>query len=118
TRKWANPEKIEQLAKKKFGDIVISPGSFLSPAQFEKTLALFSDEEAEEAKAFVKKHTTDESSGFTMVDENDKREAVNYIETVFDVVEDKTHKPQKRSRKMQEENGSNLPSDIPEGVKK
>src|SRR5690606_34622850 len=49
TRKWANPEKIEQLAKKKFGDIVISPGSFLSPAQFEKTLALFSDEEAEEA---------------------------------------------------------------------
>lgn len=67
TRTWL-PE-AEALAKKLYGDKAFSEPQFLSPAQLEKAVG-------KEAKEFTEKHTTNISSGVTLVPESDKRPEV------------------------------------------
>lgn len=88
TRKWSDEDKVAKLARKHFGDTAFAHPKLLSPAQFEKAHALYSTDEEKRAKKFVEKYTTNESSGFTMVKESDSRDAINYIETEFEVIED------------------------------
>ena len=88
TRKWSDEEKVAKLAKKYFGETAFAHPKLLSPAQFEKAHSLYSTDEEKRAKKFVEKYTTSKSSGFTMVKESDARDAVNYIETQFEVIED------------------------------
>jgi hypothetical protein len=67
TRVWL-PE-AEKTAKKLYGDLAFSKPELLSPAQLEKAVG-------KEAKEFTDKHTTNISSGVTLVSESDKRPEV------------------------------------------
>lgn len=67
TRTWL-PE-AEKEAEKYFGELAFSKPQLLSPAQLEKAVG-------KEAKEFTEKHTTNISSGVTLVPESDKRPEV------------------------------------------
>ena len=105
TRKWVNEEKVAAIAKTHFGSKAFSKPELLSPAQIE---AAFKDNKVilPKVKDWVTKHTTNESSGFTMVREDDKRQAVNYIETVFkdDVFAISEKKNKKKGVRKMEQN--------------
>jgi len=73
---------VEKEARKKFGMAVFSEPELLSPNQIEEKFK--SDKKKiVTVKDWIAKNTTQKSSGFTMTKEDDKREAVNYIDTVF-----------------------------------
>lgn len=67
TRSWL--PNAEAQAKKLFGDKAFSEPQFLSPAQLEKAVG-------KDAKEFTETHTTNVSSGVTLVPESDKRPEV------------------------------------------
>lgn len=84
TRKYKDPE----AAKKYWGDLAFGEPGLLSPAQLEKAVGV-----NKQSKAFVKKwlekNTVTESSGLTMVSEDDKRLAIpGRAEHVFSTIID------------------------------
>jgi hypothetical protein len=80
SRKWADEMRAEYEAEKKFGMVAFTEPKLLSPAQLEvKLKKLFPTE----SQAWLKEHVTKESSGLTMVREDDPRPAVNPAEAAF-----------------------------------
>lgn len=69
-RKWIDPEKTAAKADMVYGDDAFER-KLLSPAQFEKHV------KTDGAGKFIAKHSSNESSGLTLVNESDKRPAVS-----------------------------------------
>jgi hypothetical protein len=84
TRKWTGGGVLA-IAKKHFGDHVLTTPELLSPAQFEKRVG--AEFGKERAAKFTTKHTVAESSGTTMVVESDPRPAFNLFDAEFKELE-------------------------------
>ena len=81
TRKWTDRDVVSVKAKKAFGDKAFDQPSLKSPKQLEESFK--GHPKLDQVKKWVEKHTTNESSGLTMVREDDKRESKSHIDMVF-----------------------------------
>lgn len=80
-RKYTNIAEASLVAFKSFGDRAFSNPELLSPAQLEMKVG------KEHVEEFLKSHVSDVSSGYTIVSDTDKREAVNPVAEVFKELE-------------------------------
>lgn len=85
TRKWTDSTKTQKEALKAFGEDALSSPELLSPAQLEKIAG----------KEWVTERVTDVSSGLTLVQDSDKRQAINQLEKDFG-----SDKPKKTDNKV------------------
>jgi hypothetical protein len=69
TRKWVHPETMEKTGLKLFGENIYEV-KLKTPAQFEKISGI----PKKDLKAFTKEHSSDISSGVTLVPDSDPRE--------------------------------------------
>lgn len=79
-RRWKDEEAAAVVARKQYGERCFSVPELLSPAQLEKAA-----KNAPGLEKFMEAHTTNVSSGTTLVAESDKRPAVKPIQEVFAV---------------------------------
>lgn len=101
-RKWRDEKEVAARALKVFGKKVFSEPELLSPAQFEKAVG---------RREWIDRHTVAESSGLTMVSDQDPRPARNAnMKNDFEILE---HKPLKG-----EKNGSNKKTSKTNGRKR
>ncbi len=77
-RRWIDFEKTQIGAVKLFGNDALTEPKLLSPAQLEKVF-----KSNAKLPVWIKSHTTDESSGTTLVSDSDKRPAVVPVKQVF-----------------------------------
>ncbi len=80
TRKWLDTERAARDAKAKWGNKAFTTPELLSPAQLEIKFKKKLDPN------WISKRVTNVSSGFTLVPESDKRQAVNPAKDVFDEI--------------------------------
>lgn len=81
-RRWADKEKSTAEAKEKFGEKAFTEPELLSPAQLEKAIGkkgVWSDR----VNGWIDNNVTTKSSGLTLVEESDKRPAINPMENEF-----------------------------------
>ena len=75
-RKWLDAEETADQAKKTFGNIAFHDPELLSPAQLEKVVG----------KEWVESRVAKVSSGLTLVEESDGRQATSNAEIQFDEI--------------------------------
>lgn len=93
TRRWRDERKAADEAKRIFGAKAFSSPELLTPAQLEKAMG----QSSERLSKWLGVHTTNESSGYTLVRDEDKRPAVRPVEDVFSEVPARALPPTKKA---------------------